>query len=398
MRRDLLSLANMQAEDDELVPEIHPVSELSFTISAEAFRALIASTSPVLPAKEIIPNTTFLQFEAKDGLLTVSATDGYRSVSVSTDTANISSDGVHLLPGKKISEISKIIPDSNIRVDVYHDAAIIRAGRAVWSVQTTSASKRLQDFPSDVGLTRHTIDVHEFKKALAGAKQAVASSSSRLALTQILVANSTLTGCDGSRIHRTKVESLPYGVKTTLPKEFAESLLTELKSFSGETFEFAYTNSTVFAFLGPLTLTGQRLSVPYPQVDQLLMEPLMLNTDTLTINLYEVAASLKRVRVNADPDMMAVRFSVREKSGKWSLWLQAQDKTGNFSQEEIQAVYVGSKARDFVINYKYFAEMLTNLPEDIELRLGESTKTKSSPVYVETDGFSASIQPMIVNF
>lgn len=404
---DLLELSEMEHEDQEMVPEILPVdARLSIQGSAKSLSSLFQSALDVAPLKEIIPNTGYLLLEGVDQTdshsshVKVSATDGERSITLLSSDLSVKLSGSVLVPGKRILDILRLIGENSVRIDVLGTTATLRSGRAVWTVSTPPTNSYLPNFSNVDDIELHSLDAKTLLHALELVYPATSKSAARQSLMQVSVSKGSLTSCDGVRAHKVKVEGLPKGVNTTLPLRFVESAIKELRSSGVETVEFGTDHSAVVLHFGSNILMSQRLNFQYPDVEHLMLGPALSNDETLTVNIAELVETVKRVRVNADPEFYALFLSLRQTKGVWSLTVRARDKEGNTSQETIPVAFEGSSiARDIVVNHRYFLEFLACVgTEEVELKLGESTKTKQAPIYVSNDSFTGSLMLMSPNF
>lgn len=402
---DLLTLSEMESEDSELIPEIVAIdTRLSISASVEKLIPLFAAVVAIAPTKEIIPGTSYVMLEAVDATATslsyvrASATDGDRSVAVIEDAVTVHLAGGVLMPGKKILDILKLVSTEKVRIDVLGSAVMIRAGRAQWSVQTPKITS-LPPFADVQGVELHTVDRKEFLSALETVQKSAAKSSARMALMQAELKQSKLTTCDGARVHRVLLEDVPKSINTTLPMNLIEAAIRELNNIEDEKFLFGANKSTVVFHLGRKVLMGQKLTLAYPDVDHLSLEPALMNTEELTVDPKELAATIKRVRINADPEFMAVILNLRQIKGAWNLVISARDKNNNASQEVMPVKYVGpATEKEIVVNHKFLTEFLECIHEnEITLKLGQSTKTKQAPVLAQSGNFTGVLNPMAPN-
>ena len=394
---DLLALSE---REDDLVPEILPVdARLSFTAQSHSLVALLTSAVDVTPTKEIIPNTTYVLLEAYDerNEIEISATDGERAITV-VAPAIVRMSGSTLVPGKRMLDILKLAGDT-VRIDVIGLTATIRSGRAVWSVTTPAVDATLPVFPA-VDVQWWPVPRPELLHALELALPAVARSTARQSLMQAEISKSSILSCDGVRAHKVVIPGLAKDFKTTVPLRFIESAIKELRGSLHETAYLWTDHSTVALALGKNRLYSQRLNFDFPAVNHLMLGPALQNEEKLSVSREELVGAVRRVRVNADPEYSAIFLSIRQVKGQWGLIVSARDKSGNASQETISASYEGpASSKDIALNHRYLLEFLSCMPNStIELRLGESTKTKQAPIYYESEEFVGSLMVMAPNF
>lgn len=398
---DLLDLVEMESDDEELVPEIFPVdARLSLSARASVLQALFASANDVTPLREVITNTSFVMLEAFEERkqIEVSATDGERAITV-TGPAIVRLAGSSLLPGKRMLDILKLAPEDTVRIDVLGQTATVRSGRAVWTVQTPPTEAKLPVFETDAEAEWFDVPKDELLRAFTQVLPAVSHSTARQSLMQAELAVNYITACDGVRAHKVHIPSISELFHTTFPLKFIESAVKELRATHHETAYLWSNHNTVGLRLGQDKLLAQRLNFAFPAVNHLVLGPALMNEEKLNVDLYELTSVIKRVRVNADPEYSALTLSVRKTKGEWELVVRSRDKAGNASQETIPAEYVGPAAsKDLTINHRYFLEFLNCLSgPEVELRLGESTKTKQAPIYHQTDAFVGSLMVMAPN-
>lgn len=402
---DLLSLSQMEDEDSELVPEILPVdARLSIVGSAQIIVSMLQSALEVVPAKEIIPNTGFILVEGVEATeshisyLRVSSTDGERSIALLNDSIGIKLPGSVLIPGKRLLTILKLVGDGIVRIDVVGTSATIRSGRVVWTVSTPPVDHSLPSFSSVENLEFHTLDAKTLLRSLELVYPAISKSSSRQSLMQVDLSHSAMIACDGVRAHKIRIDSIPSTVKTTIPLRFIETAIKELRSFGEGTVEFGTDKSTVAVNFGKNVLMSQRLNFSYPDVNHLILGPALSNEETLEFDVAELTDTVKRVRVNSDPDFYAIFLSLRTTTGGTTLTVRARDKAGNSSQESFPVNYTGKSPRELVVNHRHLLDYLSCLTsERATFKLGESTKTKQAPIYVEDETFVGSLMPMAAN-
>jgi DNA polymerase III sliding clamp (beta) subunit (PCNA family) len=393
---DLLALSE---REDDLVPEIMPVdARLSFSAQSHSLVAMLTSAVDITPSKEIIPHTTYVLLEAYDerNEIEISATDGERAITV-VAPAIVRMSGTALVPGKRMLDILKLADDT-VRVDIVGMTATIRSGRAVWSVATADVNASLPVFPS-TDVQWWDVPRLELLHALELGLPAVSRTTARQSLMQAEISKSSILSCDGVRAHKVSIPGLAREFKSTLPLRFIESAIKELRSSPHETAYLWSDHNTVALALGKNRLYAQRLNFDFPAVNHLMLGPALPNEEKLSMRREELMGAIRRVRVNADPEYSAIYLSIRQVKGEWNLILSARDKNGNASQEMIPANYEGpAKSRDIALNHRYLLEFLScTSGEEIELRLGESTKTKQAPVYYESDQFVGSLMVMAPN-
>lgn len=404
---DILDLAELEGE---LAPEILPIdARLSFEADKPLLLKMFERAAAVTPVKEIIQGSAYALIETfedsadTDMHLRVSATDGEQTIAISRDEVTVRMSGRALVPAKRFVDILKLAPTERIKIEVLGDRALIRSGRAQWTVKTPTGDS-LPPLPNVDDVQMWEVPTEAFLRALTVTRKAVAGSY-RPTLMQAEVANGHMTSSDGGRLHRQEIEGLQKTLTFTLPAKVMDELAKALRVHEEEQFELGVSESHLSFRFGQDTLIASRLLLAFPNVDSLLLEPAFTNEDALAVHRQELIDVIQRVRVNADQDYASVFLGLvpgkKDENGKVkvSLAVRARDPLGNTAQEMLPCGFKGSlkKARELCINHKYLTDMLSCTDADaVLLRLGADTKTQKYPIFLEDKaaGFSGVIQQM----
>jgi len=410
---DLSELVEMETNDLEMIPEIVPLdARLSVKGSVEKMVELFERAANITPVKEILSGTshalleTFEESSKGSAYARVYSTDGEISLATVVDHFIVSKEGKALVPPRKILSILKLAPASTIAIIVVGNTITLRSGRAVWTVATI-AGDELASVPDLREISLQSVPRLPLLSALIVTKKAVSTNTARPALVQAKIHNGEITSCDGSRIHRQRVDGLPKTISTTILSTTMDELIKGLSKSDAETVGIGVSNNFLTFSYGSDYLISSRMQTAFPSVEALILAPAMDNEDTLVVDRDELAAVVKRVRVNADPEHTAVFLKVvpgkKLDSGEtsWSLAVRAFDSHGNSSQEVMEAQWSGEgKAREICLNHRHLNDLLVSCPEaTVPLKLGTDTKTKRSPVFVEfpeLNGFTAVLQQIRV--
>ncbi len=394
---DLSSLAEMEHDDPEFIPEILPVdARLSVKAPVAKLLELFSRAASVTPTKEVIPGTAYALLEAVQTTNTevahvrITASDGDQTVSVVVDGITVLMSGAVLVPAKRIHDILKLAPSSTAKIEIIGTEALIRSGRAQWKVQTPvgDSLSTLLDV-SDIEM--RTVPVGPFVNALSVARRAASNTAARLALMQVQIRNGTVTGCDGGRLHRAELRIGDTTADFTIPVKVVDELLKALRATGAEFMEMGYDDGHLVFKIEEDSIVAQRLILPFPEVENLLLGPAFSNTNTLTVDRRELSDAITRVRINADPDMAVILLGLvpgkKDSQGQvqWSLSVRARDRQGNASLEVIECQWAGTgKAREMAFNHHYLSDLLAVYDSDTAIfKVGDDTKTLRTPLFLE---------------
>lgn len=405
---DLAELVELENDDPEMVPEILPVdARISIRGPVEALAPMFARAAAVAvagPEKEMIAGTSDILVEAvqaqKSTVAYVRGTssDGEKTVSVAVDDVTVLMEGAALLPARRMNDILKLAPGASVRIEVIGNQATVRSGRALWTLQV-SAGDALAVHLDTSGVRTAPIEVKSFGEALSVARRAASTSDARDSLMQIDLRNSTFTACDGGRVHRQRVPGVPPTMSVTIPVKAVDEILKAVRATTEEHAEFGYDERHVVFETSTDRIVAQRLLIPFPEaVESLILAPAFTNVDRLRVNRVDLMDSVRRVRINSNPDSAAITLAVVPHKGDWTLSIRAKDLARNSSQETIDCAWHGTgRPAELMVNHHYLMDLLESHPvEDVFFKLGPSSKSQRAPLFVEDEetGFVGVVQQM----
>lgn len=400
----------MEHDDPEFIPDILPVdARLSVRGDVAKFISLFERAAAVAPTKEMIPGTAHSLLEAVQtsnsevAHLRITSSDGEQTVSVIVDGITVLMAGSVLVPAKRILDILKLAPSPTAKLEVLGNTAVIRSSRAQWTVQTPIGDA-LNTIPDVSSVPLVTVATAPFLKALVVARKAASNLSNRDSLMQLLIRNSTITGCDGGRLHRATIAGFDSTADLTIPVRVVDELVKSLRATDSEFFSMGYDDRILVFRIDQNSIIAQRLLLAFPEVENLLFGPAFSNVNSLTVNTRELADVVKRIRINADPDSAKIFLSLqpgkKDAQGllSWTLVVRTKDRQGNASQEVIECQWSGSgNPTELCLNHHYLTDFLSAYSGEMaSFKVGNDSKTHKSPLFLEDvgDGFVGIIQQM----
>lgn len=395
----LEELVEMESEDAEYLAEILPVdARLSFSASAHELAELFARAASVIPAREVIPGTAFALLEVEADSLRLTASDGDQTVSVTLSGIRTYMAGVALVPAKRLFDILKLAPVSTTKMEIIGDSMSVRSGRALWHVKVP-VSGAINARLDVSGLQIHTVPVAGLVRALGVARMAASTTNARVSLTQVQIRDGSITGCDGGRLHRVAVPGLDPTIDVTIPVKAVDEIVKALKAADDATVGLGFDDTHVVVKVGQDDIVAQRLLVPFPDVEPLILGPSYGNDHTLVAMNLELSAAIKRARVNSDPDSAIITLSVvpGTETNSWVLVVQTKDRIGNMSKEAMVCRWSGEVSHTVYVNHRYLSDLLEALDDEyVGIKLGADTKATKSPLLVESAEFTGIVQQMTV--
>lgn len=396
------TLVELNERGDDLAPEILPdAAVLSLSASAQTLINLFSRAAHVTPVKEVIPGTSLARLEGVAGgpaslpHARITATDGEQTISVVTDEIRLRVPGEVLLSPKKMLDILKLAPEANVDLTVSGGVAVVRSGRARWSLSVPGEALfhdlgMLVDVES---FKMHPVPVDSFRQSLKVARIAASDTNARISLMQIQVTAGELISCDGGRLHKIAVDGMPTEVDTTIPVRTADELLRALPGAT--TLLLGHDERHLVFRVDDDTIVAQRMLLPFPDMRSMVMEPKLSNTYLLGVSREELERAVRRVRVNADPDYAVVTLSIVKGARSAQdriLEVRGRDRLGNSAQEAVECSWEGGPVT-MAFNHHHLVELLESCTSNhLTLKLGPDTKTIKHPMLVEDDDLTGIVQ------
>ncbi len=404
----LNDLVEMEHDDPAMIAEILPAdTRLSFTSPITTLTEVFRRAAQVSPKTEVIPGTAHALLEiiqmtsGTESHLRLTASDGDQTVSVVQGGINVHMEGTVLVPAQRVYDILRLATVSIVKLEVVGQSLTIRSGRALWTV-ALPVGEKLTSRLDVSGIKLSSVPTADLADALTNARTAASGTNARVSLTQIQIRNGTITGCDGGRLHRIAVPRLSPDISVTIPIKSVDEIIRALRASDEEIISLGYDENRVLVEVGQDIIVAQRLSVPFPDVEPLILGPTFDNTLHLSVARAELMATIKRIRVNSDPDTASITLNIMPSSsgsGSWVLVVQARDRAGNASKEIMVCDWTGDKTRSVSFNHNYLYDMLAILDDEFAtLTLGPDLKTAKSPILIDTGNFKGVIQQIAVVF
>jgi len=161
-----------------------------------------------------------------------------------------------------------------------------------------------------------------------------------------------------------------------------DALIKLLSDSEADSIKVATAGSKLVFSVGSVMLIASRLGKEFPDVEKLLLAPVLANDQKLTVDRAELRGALRRVRINADATTSAL--SMQASTGK--LTLTSRDTAGNKAQETIVAAWDGP-SRSMVINHGYLDQMLAAHPApSCVFALGKDVGKRRTPLLLADPG------------
>lgn len=363
------------------------VEQLSFTTKKFALQALLDRAASVVPSRDIMPVLKNFHIVAKDGKVTVAATDMDLAVITTTEMVTVTMDGQAVFPAKRLMEIVREAGDGELLLEAKDGTANIRVGHTEWSLKLQSG----EEYPllPDISTVEfHLLDRHALLDSLNAVRFAAAQDIARQNLMMIDVSNGRMRAADGVRFQQVDlVDPAQFPLDLQIPIGAVDDLMKVLRSSETKQIKVGEDDNDNLIFcVAEQTFMVRKLTVDFPDVDAVLLKPALTNDLELHVDRAELAAAIRQVRVTADPETSAVILKLTD--GK--LLVTSKDKVGSWAKAELT---VGWKSGEFqvAVNHGHLLDMLNMMSSpSCHFFLGKGQKTRPAPLLLK-DGTSRGV-------
>ncbi len=334
---------------------------MKITISQDALNSTLAIVSKAVSTKNTIPILSGIYLSAREGVLTLRATDMELAIESSVP-CNVIIDGEIVLPARYLTDLVRRIPfgDIELAVDERNFTATVHWGRSQYVIHGFSPNQ-FPSLPDVDGASSFVISQVLLKDLLRQTTFSAGHDESKPWLTGVLfkLRDTRLTGTatDGVRIaHAATDAENPGGhsFSIIIPSRSLNELGRLLSAEASDNTRVAMTANQVFFDLGKVRVISRLLEGQYPDVMRLV--PQTYPTE-LVVNRTEFMEALERASLIAKDGAVKVGLSDSK--------ITVTSNTPEVGQvyEEIGAGTLAGEPLDIGFNSKFLVEYLKVLEE-----------------------------------
>lgn len=347
---------------------------LEFTVRRAMLAQLAEWVMTAVPSSATLPVNGCFEVTVSPQGLRLAATDQAKAVTAEIPAVLTQSQGRVYLPAKKLRSILSEAREGDVTVTVKGGAAVVTAASASWQLRLPNPDG-YTGMPDLSAAAFAPAGREVLRAALDTVRHAVGKDAGRPAFTQVRVSGDAagrMFACatDSSQFSSAPVNGFPCSM--LIPGGALDDLLKLLAKIPVDDVEVAESGPYAVFRVGPVTLAALRMSSPFPNVDQLFLNPVKGNDMTLGVDKEELLAALRRVRVNTDASTSAVALIADVTSaGRGQLTVTGRDKGGNSAEEVIPAAWSGGQHL-MVVNAVFLGNLLAAHPSPAcEFKVGK---------------------------
>jgi DNA polymerase III subunit beta len=368
---------------------------MEFSVSKSALLNELTTTQGVVERKTTIPILSNLLVEAREGRVTITATDLELSVRTSCE-AKVKKEGAGTIPAKKLLELVRLLPEGEIKFKLLdnHWVEIVSEKKKYKLVGMAK-----ENFPALPAMPHVLVKIPAalLEGLISKTKFAISMEESRYTLNGglLILKPDTLAmvATDGHRLALAetdhKLTGLNGEVKVLIPKKAMDEV-EKLSSLAGPEaqMDFAKDDSHLFFQVDHRLLISRILTGQFPNYEAVLPRD---NNKSVVLERAELSDAVRRVSQLADQRSHAVKMAV----SKEGIEISASSPEYGEAKEIIEKDYKGDPI-SIGFNSSYVLDFLAAAAEgpiSIELK-DEQSAGQMRPLADESYRYRYIIMPM----
>lgn len=342
---------------------------MQLTIPLKTLKAMVDAVKeaiPKSPPQEVLTN---FRLEAKNDLLTITATDLKLWLIRREDCNDIKEEGAIALNAKRFSDAVKSLKGEEVSIKVSAGIATIKCGKSKFSLPVIEADK-YPLAPKSVGERSFSIATDILRQGISATLKTVSTDETKSALLGVHIQefDETLEGeddpthflefvsADGKRGSRfTVVSPFLSGLNTTVPTR----TLKEVEHITQAQTEMILLNGHIRFDTHSLTIISPLIEQPFPPIGSMLAHLRKQKlSGTIKCDRKELVESLKRVNTLSEGDIYEQRVDMLIEGEELKFFSEI---AGVGNVEESMLCDVGSGSFRSLFNPKYLLTILDTI-------------------------------------
>ena len=353
---------------------------MKFTVDRAILLKALAHVQSVVERRNTIPILANVLLDAKDGTLTLTATDMEIAIVEEVAGVTVVRAGRGTAPAATLFDIVRKLPES-AKIELDHpggDAPLaLRAGR----FSTAIMALPVEDFPSMTEgklPVRFTLPAASLRGLIDRTRFAISTEETRYYLNGIYLHVAESEGApvlraaatDGHRLARVE-EALPEGASGMAGVIVPRKTVGELRKLAEDTsdeVEIRLSETKIQFGLGPIKLTSKLIDGTFPDYERVIPRN---NDKVLTVDNKEFAAAVSRVAAISNEKSRPVKLSLDRNH----LRLEASSPEQGQAQEELDEGNVMYSAGPLEIGFqaRYLADITEQIGDKVEFRFSDGS-------------------------
>ena len=355
---------------------------MNIAINKNVLEHILVNAQSFLDKKDSSQITSHVLLDARDGNLTVKATDFEIGISMDTKNVQIALPGLATANGKKLLDIIKILKDEEVLLKVENDFLHIKQNKSKFKLPMFNADE-YPDFPNSENKSQFEINPLEFLHAIKKISPAIDSNNPKYELNGALIDIKTdkinFVATDTRRLAvATSMQSAQTEIALIIPKK----AIAEMQKLFFDEMNIFYDENTMLVKSENFTFFTKLINGKFPDYQRIIPQDkkyeLTLNRDKMIDHLKQVSTISQEMKLTFRNDAIVFE-SLNEENIEARTQL---DFISNLTEDVVLAV-----------NSKYILDFLTHIEKnEFKLRYNDSTL----PFMLASDEFITVIMPIMI--
>jgi len=287
-------------------------------INKNVLESIVTNTNPYLEKRDLSAITSHISISAKDGALSIKATDHEIGLAYKLTNVKISDEGYATANGKKLLDIIKSLKDEEVTLETVNNYLYIKQKNSKYKLPMYKFEDFPQ-FPEVEGKSKFDVDAVMLGRSLKKILPSIDTNNPKYelngALLDIRYNFINIVGTDTKRLSIFKFE-------TTTEKEFLiiipKKAINEIQKLFFDKIEIYYDENTLIAQSQNFEFFTKLINGKYPDYDRVvpkeIKKRLLLNRDKMMDAIRTISMLSDQMKITFAPDTISFESIIEDNS------------------------------------------------------------------------------------
>ena len=287
-------------------------------INKHVLESIVTNTNPYLEKRDLSAITSHISISAKDGALSIKATDHEIGLAYKLTNVKISDEGYATANGKKLLDIIKSLKDEEVTLETVNNYLYIKQKNSKYKLPMYKFEDFPQ-FPEVEGKSKFDVDAVMLGRSLKKILPSIDTNNPKYELNGALLDIKhnfiNIVGTDTKRLSIFKFE-------TPTEKEFSiiipKKAINEIQKLFFDKIEIYYDENTLIAQSQNFEFFTKLINGKYPDYDRVvpkeIKKRLLLNRDKIMDAIRTISMLSDQMKITFAPDTISFESIIEDNS------------------------------------------------------------------------------------
>ena len=287
-------------------------------INKNVLESIVTNTNPYLEKRDLSAITSHISISAKDGALSIKATDHEIGLAYKLTNVKISDEGYATANGKKLLDIIKSLKDEEVTLETVNNYLYIKQKNSKYKLPMYKFEDFPQ-FPEVEGKSKFDVDAVMLGRSLKKILPSIDTNNPKYELNGALLDIKhnfiNIVGTDTKRLSIFKFE-------TPTEKEFSiiipKKAINEIQKLFFDKIEIYYDENTLIAQSQNFEFFTKLINGKYPDYDRVIPKEikkrLLLNRDKMMDAIRTISMLSDQMKITFAPDTISFESIIEDNS------------------------------------------------------------------------------------